>query len=136
MNKRSSFIFAIFDLYLINNYMKIAVLNLCEIKSCFQSSLYLPAFISILQVIFIFSVLVSGIFYIFNLKIAYFMYFPQFVLRILFVMPTFGIILKPFSKNAGSNLYKLLLVICGILEIGRLIATIKCLVKNNKRVTD
>lgn len=115
--------------------MKIAVLNFAAIKSCFQSSLYLPAIISILQVIFVFSVLASGVFYLFNLKIAYFMYFPQFVLRILFVMPTFGIILKFVSKDAGSNLYKVLLVICGILEIGRLAATIICLVRNNKKVT-
>lgn len=136
MNKKISYIFAVFDLYMIYRYVKIATANLVTIKMCFQMSLYAQAFLSLLQIIFILSVIVSGVLYIFNKKIAYFMYFPQFVLRFLFVMPTFGILLRPIANNAGSVFYKLMLTLCGILEIGRLIVTIVCLVKNRKNKTE
>lgn len=144
MNKRSSFIFAIFDLYRVYTYTVLLIGISKSIPSTigFISAAKLPILsyipiilASVLQIILILSIFASGILYLLNKKIAYYMYFPQFVLRLLFVMPTFGIILSPVKYNAGSTLYKVLLAVCIILEIGRLAATIFCLIKDRKSST-
>ena len=56
-------------------------------------------------------------------------YIPQFILRIIYFMPTFGIILKLANQGQNPELYKVLVIICAILEILRLIATIFVLIK-------
>lgn len=138
MQKRQSFILGIFDLYYTWHNLRF-IPGLIKTIKMYSSHiiqkdflLFMSGIISpIIQIIFILSLLVSGILYFLNKKAAYIMYFPQFVFRFLYVMPTFAIILKVCNMNYGSTLYKVLLIVCAILEITRLFATIRCLINEN-----
>ena len=134
MNRKSSFILAVFDLYRVYYYVSILIRLCPSLKSMFRiasdnSLVYLSIILSVLQALLIVSFFVSGVLYLFNSKIAYYMYFPQFILRCVFFMPTFGIILMLNHGNGHGILYKVLVSICALLELGRLAVTIYCLKK-------
>lgn len=134
MNRRTNLIFAIFDLYRIYTYVLIFIGNIKSISVLLQVQNTTGTIIfDLIQNIFILSVVCSGILYLLNKRIAYFMYFPQFVLRIIYFMPTFGIILKLANQGQNPELYKVLVIICAILEILRLIATIFVLIKSKSK---
>lgn len=142
MNKKSSLILGIFDLYYVWHYFKLIpglIKNLASYSPYLTGGidnntlLFFSVIVSsIIQIIFILSLIVSGILYLFNKKAAYIMYFPQFVLRFFYVMPTFGIILRVCKMDYGTILYKVLLIFCTFMEFGRLFVTIKCLIKENR----
>ena len=84
MNRRTNLIFAIFDLYRIYTYVLIFIGNIKSISVLLQVQNTTGTIIfDLIQNIFILSVVCSGILYLLNKRIAYFMYFPQFILRII-----------------------------------------------------
>ena len=77
-----------------------------------------------LQILLILSIFVTGVLYFFNNITAYYIYFGQVLLRTVFCMPSFGLLLKINSLINSGILYKILLVFCFVLEGMRLIFNI------------
>ena len=85
-----------------------------------------------LQILLITSIFVTGLLYFFNNITAYYFYFGQILLRFMFCMPSFGLLLKINILMKNSILYKILLCLCFIMELIRLIFTIMIIVKSRK----
>ena len=85
-----------------------------------------------LQILLITSIFVTGVLYFFNNITAYYIYFGQILLRFMFCMPSFGLLLKINILMKNSILYKILLCLCFIMELIRLIFTIIIIVKSRK----
>ena len=86
-----------------------------------------------LQILLITSIFVTGVLYFFNNITAYYIYFGQILLRFMFCMPSFGLLLKISILMKNSILYKILLCLCFIMELIRLIFTIIIIVKSRKK---
>ena len=86
----------------------------------------------ILQMILIISIFITGILYLMNKIVPYYIYFGQIILRFLFSMPTLGLLLKLnyFFKN--HTFYMVLLVFCMAMDIVRLVFTILIIKKSKK----
>ncbi len=80
---------------------------------------------SILEIVLIASLIVSGVFSIFRNKISLIIYYVQFPLRFAFMILTFGFMLKLFGLQYDSLGYKILVGIIFLLEILRIVFTIK-----------
>ena len=85
-----------------------------------------------LQILLITSIFVTGVLYFFNNITAFYIYFGQILLRFMFCMPSFGLLLKINILMKNSILYKILLCLCFIMELIRLIFTIIIIVKSRK----
>ena len=85
-----------------------------------------------LQILLIVSIFVTGVLYFFNNITAYYIYFGQILLRIVFFMPSFGLLLQINKLTKNNTVYKILAGLCFILEAVRLIITIIILVKSKK----
>ena len=85
-----------------------------------------------LQILLIISLFVTGTLYFFNNITAYYIYFGQLLLKIAFCMPSFGLLLKINILIKSDILYKILLLVCIILEIIRLIFNVMIIVKSKK----
>ena len=70
------------------------------------------------------AILVTGILYFCNKLVAYKIYFVQFFFRLLFFIPSFGLLLKIDLLVKNSVFYTVLAIICLILEICRFILSI------------
>lgn len=74
----------------------------------------------VIQLILVFSIFVSSVIYFIDMKLAYLMYFPQFVLRIVFFMTTFSYIIKInlfFNNNVLSILLSVLVIIFEVIRL-------------------
>jgi hypothetical protein len=80
--------------------------------------------ISILEMVLILSLIVSGTLSILRNKSALIIYYFQFPLRLAFMVLTFGFLLKIFGLSYDSIMYKLILGLTYLLEVGRLGYTI------------
>ena len=78
----------------------------------------------IIQAILVLSIIATGILYFFNKLVAYKIYFVQFFFRLLFFIPSFGLLLKIDLLVKNSVFYTVLAIICLILEICRFIVSI------------
>ena len=76
------------------------------------------------QAIFALSIIATGILYFCNKLVAYKIYFVQFFFRLLFFIPSFGLLLKIDLLVKNSVFYTVLAIICFILEICRFIVSI------------
>ena len=85
-----------------------------------------------LQILLITSIFVTGVLYFFNIITSFYIYFGQILLRFMFCMPSFGLLLKINILMKNSILYKILLCLCFIMELIRLIFTIIIIVKSRK----
>ncbi len=77
-----------------------------------------------IQAILALSIIATGILYFCNKLVAYKIYFVQFFFRLLFFIPSFGLLLKIDLLVKNSVFYMVLAVICLILEICRFILSI------------
>ena len=77
-----------------------------------------------IQAILALSIIATGILYFCNKLVAYKIYFVQFFFRLLFFIPSFGLLLKIDLLVKNSVFYMVLAVICLILEICRFIVSI------------
>ena len=77
-----------------------------------------------IQSILALSIFVTGVLYFYNKLAAYRIYFVQFFFRLLFFIPSFGLLLKIDLLVKNPVFYTVLGVICIILEICRLIVSI------------
>ena len=128
-NKRISIVFGIIEYS--NIYFLIK--TLIGLVKMFSANSVLETTITIMllmEIVLIISILISGILYFLNKIAAYYIYFGQIILRFVFALPSFGILLKLnyFFKN--QTLYKTLFVLCMILEALRLVATIYIIIKS------
>jgi len=73
----------------------------------------------------IMSLVVSGVLSIMRKKISLIVYYFQFPLRITFVILTFGFLFKIFGFQYDTVGYQILLGVTVLLEITRLVITIK-----------
>lgn len=80
--------------------------------------------LSILEILLIVSLIVSGIFSIMRKKVSLIIYYFQFPFKLGFVILTFAFLLRLFEFQYNSNGYQILLWFIGLLEIARLIFTI------------
>ncbi len=85
-----------------------------------------------LQILLIVSIFVTGILYFLNNITAYYIYFGQILLRFVFCMPSFGLLLKTNIIIKNNIVYKILLYLCFILEVVRLIFNIIIIIKSKK----
>ena len=76
------------------------------------------------QTILALSIIATGILYFCNKLVAYKIYFVQFFFRLLFFIPSFGLLLKIDLLVKNSVFYTVLAIICLILEICRFILSI------------
>lgn len=128
-NKRMSIVFGIIEYS--NIYFLIK--TLIGLIKTFSANSVLETTITIMllmEIVLIISILISGTLYFFNKIAAYYIYFGQIILRLVFALPSFGILLKLnyFFKN--QTLYKTFFVLCMILEALRLVATIYIIIKS------
>lgn len=128
-NKRISIVFGIIEISNIYFLVK----TLIGIVKTFSANSVLETTITIMllmEIVLIISILISGILYFLNKIAAYYIYFGQIILRFVFALPSFGILLKLnyFFKN--QTLYKTLFVLCIILEVLRLAVTIFVIIKS------
>ena len=72
-----------------------------------------------IQAILALSIIATGILYFCNKLVAYKIYFVQFFFRLLFFIPSFGLLLKIDLLVKNSVFYTVLAIICFILEICR-----------------
>lgn len=77
-----------------------------------------------IQAILGLSIIATGILYFCNKLVAYKIYFVQFFFRLLFFIPSFGLLLKIDLLVKNSVFYTVLAIICLILEICRFIVSI------------
>ena len=77
-----------------------------------------------IQAILALSIIATGILYFCNKLVAYKIYFVQFFFRLLFFIPSFGLLLKIDLLVKNSVFYTVLAIICFILEICRFIVSI------------
>ena len=77
-----------------------------------------------IQAILALSIIATGILYFCNKLVAYKIYFVQFFFRLLFFIPSFGLLLKIDLLVKNSVFYTVLAIICLILEICRFILSI------------
>ena len=77
-----------------------------------------------IQAILALSIIATGILYFCNKLVAYKIYFVQFFFRLLFFIPSFGLLLKIDLLVKNSVFYTFLAIICFILEICRFILSI------------
>lgn len=77
-----------------------------------------------LELILIISIFVTGILYFCNKLIAYKIYFVQFFFRLLFFIPSFGLLLKLRVFISNSVFMNVMNVVCVILEVCRFVVTI------------
>jgi hypothetical protein len=85
-----------------------------------------------LQILLIVSIFVTGILYFLNNITAYYIYFGQILLRFVFCMPSFWLLLKTNIIIKNNIVYKILLYLCFILEVVRLIFNIIIIIKSKK----
>ena len=78
----------------------------------------------IIQAILVLSIFATGILYFCNKLVAYKIYFVQFFFRLLFFIPSFGLLMKIDLIVKNSVFYNVLAVLCIILEICRFIVSI------------
>lgn len=137
-NKKISIFWGIIEFSNIYFLIKLFIGLLKTIKTNFNmGNLNIPflwKLFSIIEILLILSIIISGCLYFFNKRSAYYIYYGQVILRILFALPSFGLLLKInyFFKN--EILYKILFIICIILEILRLITTIFITIKSKKDI--
>ena len=77
-----------------------------------------------IQAILVLSIFATGILYFCNKLVAYKIYFVQFFFRLLFFIPSFGLLLKIDLLVKNSVFSTVLGVLCIILEICRFIVSI------------
>ena len=77
-----------------------------------------------IQAILVLSIFATGILYFCNKLVAYKIYFVQFFFRLLFFIPSFGLLMKIDLLVKNSVFYNVLAVLCFILEICRFIVSI------------
>ena len=77
-----------------------------------------------IQAILVLSIFATGILYFCNKLVAYKIYFVQFFFRLLFFIPSFGLLLKIDLLVKNSVFSTVLGILCIILEICRFIVSI------------
>ncbi len=85
-----------------------------------------------LQILLVTSIFVTGVLYFFNNISAYYIYFGQILLRFVFCMPSFGLLLKINNLIKSNIFYNILLCLCLIMEVLRLIFNIIIIIKSKK----
>ena len=97
----------------------------------------IPSFFQVIpymQVILVLSIIATGILYFCNKLVAYKIYFVQFFFRLLFFIPSFGVLLKINLLVNNSVFYIVLGIVCVILEICRFIVSIFIVHESNRYV--
>ena len=77
-----------------------------------------------IQAILVLSIIATGVLYFCNKLVAYKIYFVQFFFRLLFFIPSFGLLMKIDLLLKNSVVNTVLGIICIILEICRFIISI------------
>ena len=77
-----------------------------------------------IQAILVLSIIATGILYFFNKLVAYKIYFVQFFFRLLFFIPSFGLLMKIDLLLKNSVVNTVLGIICIFFEICRFIISI------------
>ena len=85
-----------------------------------------------LQILLVLSIFVTIVLYFYNNITAYYIYFGQIILRFVFCMPSFRLLLKINLLIKTNTFYNILLCFCLILEVARLIFNIIVIVKSKK----
>ena len=97
----------------------------------------IPSFFQVIpymQVILVLSIIATGILYFCNKLVAYKIYFVQFFFRLLFFIPSFGVLLEINLLVNNSVFYIVLGIVCVILEICRFIVSIFIVHESNRYV--
>lgn len=97
----------------------------------------IPSFFQVIpymQVMLVLSIIATGIFYFCNKLVAYKIYFVQFFFRLLFFIPSFGVLLEINLLVKNSVFYIVLGIVCVILEICRFIVSIFIVHESNQYV--
>ena len=97
----------------------------------------IPSFFQVIpymQVILVLSIIATGILYFCNKLVAYKIYFVQFFFRLLFFIPSFGVLLEINLLVKNSVFYIILGIVCVILEICRFIVSIFIVHESNRYV--
>ena len=97
----------------------------------------IPSFFQVIpymQVILVLSIIATGILYFCNKLVAYKIYFVQFFFRLLFFIPSFGVLLEINLLVKNSVFYIVLGIVCVILEICRFIVSIFIVHESNQYV--
>ncbi len=97
----------------------------------------IPSFFQVIpymQVILVLSIIATGILYFCNKLVAYKIYFVQFFFRLLFFIPSFGVLLEINLLVKNSVFYIVLGIVCVILEICRFIVSIFIVHESNRYV--
>jgi len=117
MKKNVLILFGLLDLFSFTQLYKVGL-------SLFENMELLPV-LSILQIILIVSLVVSGILLILKKRSGLITYYFQIPLRIAFMILSFGFLLKIFDFPYESIMFKIMPGLTFLLEIGRLILSIK-----------
>ena len=87
-----------------------------------------------IQSIIVLSIIATGVLYFCNKLVAYKIYFVQFFFRLLFFIPSFGLLLLTDLLVKNSVFYTVLGIVCIILEICRFIVSIFIVHESNRYV--
>lgn len=132
-NKKISFLLGFLEYSYIYFLIKLLIGLFGTIKM--NSTIEIPflwRLLPFLQILLIVSIFVTGILYFLNNITAYYIYFGQILLRFVFCMPSFGLLLKTNIIIKNNIVYKILLYFCFILEVVRLIFNIIIIIKSKK----
>ena len=132
-NKKISFLLGFLEFSYIYFLIKLLIGLFGTIKM--NSTIEIPflwRLLPFLQILLIVSIFVTGILYFLNNITAYYIYFGQILLRFVFCMPSFGLLLKTNIIIKNNIVYKILLYFCFILEVVRLIFNIIIIIKSKK----
>ena len=113
----------------------IGLFKTIKMNSCIEIP-FLWKLLPFLQILLITSIFVTGVLYFFNNITAYYIYFGQIILRFMFCMPSFGLLLKFNILIKNDIIYKILLYFCFIMELIRLICNIIIIVKSKKQIKE
>ena len=91
--------------------------------------------VNIIQISLIFSLIFSSILYFIDNMVAYILYLPQFILRIVFFMTTISYIVRLNYIFKNQNIYMLLAVISILFDIIRLIYSVYEIIRRKRNLT-
>ena len=126
-NKKWNIFFGILEFSNVYTLVKIIINLFRRLMEHIEITVGIPFIIQTIpyiQAILALSIFATGILYFCNKLIAYKIYFLQFFFRLLFFIPSFGLLLKIDLLVKNSVFYMVLGVACLILEICRLIVSI------------
>ncbi len=127
INKKWSLFFGILEFSTIYTMISLIINFFKNHAGKLEANVNIPAYIKVLpylQIVLIVSIFITGIFYFCNKLIAYKIYFVQFFFRLLFFMPSFGLLLMLKFFISAPIFINIMGVVCVVLEICRFVITL------------